>query len=84
MGRVFHASTSADKSARGGGASGGSGGLAAAGGEVSAAHESHPFSKTKVRGAVTLLKFAQVRALCSSWVVVFHGERSFAPMALAS
>ena len=37
------------------------------------ASESHPFSKTKVRGAVTLLKFAQVRVRACVVVVVVVG-----------
>lgn len=73
VGRVFHTSTSADKGARGeptgpgftGGMGGGGGGVGAGGGGLAGVpadgSDNHPFSKTKVRGAVTLLKFAQVR-----------------------
>lgn len=75
MGRVFHTSSAAEKSggvepsclisSSGGagvvaGAGGGGGGGAATAGDASESN-AHPFSKTKVRGAVTLLKFAQVR-----------------------
>lgn len=72
VGRVFHTSTSADKGTRGeatgpgfaGGGGGGGGGVGAGGGGLAGTaadgSDNHPFSKTKVRGAVTLLKFAQV------------------------
>eukprot|EP00903_Cladosiphon_okamuranus_P017112 g15765.t2 len=67
VGRVFHASASAVRGVAGRGVDGGGGahgsgsggGIAGAVSEVCDASESHPFSKTKVRGAVTLLKFAQ-------------------------
>lgn len=79
MGRVFHASASAERGVTGstskgidggGGASGGGSGSGGGGGGVAGSgseaagdvSETHPFSKTKVRGTVTLLKFAQVRA----------------------
>lgn len=77
VGRVFHTSTSADKGARGdatgpvfaGGVGGGGGGVGGGGlaGAAIDGSDNHPFSKTKVRGAVTLLKFAQV-SLNPSWI----------------
>lgn len=72
VGRVFYASASTEKIGgnEGGGADGGGGGArgsgscvannAASAGALADSSENHQFSKTKVRGAVTLLKFAQV------------------------
>lgn len=62
VGRVFHTSALADKTGRNdpaGPSAAGEGGAGAAGDQPDAS-DNHPFSKTKVRGAVTLLKFAQV------------------------
>lgn len=79
VGRVFHSSMSASAERRGGGGDANAGtpaGVSVAGGggggNTGDAPESHRFSKTKVRGAVTLLKFAQVCAHDFCFFLIHH------------